>query len=373
MSTTTQWTDAFLDSMRRVGDPTVDAAIAEVYNLHLEDRVRMILRDFDENSEPVPPNLPPLLTQYFQDACTLPDWADPTVLARGKAIFGRYAPHVVVTLLCSSLPMCYAAASGVQVLYRSQRLTGDIFRRIGETAQFVVDAMQEDSFTPAGRGRRSAQKIRLLHTTIRHHLSGAPDWNPAWGTPINQEDLSGTLFSFSVQVLRGLDTFGLEVSQQERDDYFHIWRVIGHLLGVDDRLNPAEYEDGAALMDTILARQWAPSVEGQAMMKALIDYMKRALPGPALDGLPASLVRELAGDQCADILAVDKANWTKLALEADSILTSAISEVTGHDKTVQILASELGMLALQGGLRIAGGGRRFQWRVPTGLTDTDET
>jgi hypothetical protein len=117
-------------------------------------------------------------------------------MKRGSDVFGRYAPHVASILHCGFLPVCYGGAKGVEVLYRTKRIHGQVFRRIMETAQVVVDALDEDGLGPRGRGRRSAQKIRLLHATIRHFLH--TDWDMSRGLPINQEDLAATIFSFSV-------------------------------------------------------------------------------------------------------------------------------------------------------------------------------
>lgn len=68
---------------------------------------------------------------------------------------------------------------------------------------------------------------------------------------------------------------------KDRDAFFHIWRVIGHILGVDERVNPAEFDDGAALFDTILQRQQAPSEARTALTKGVLDFIREVLPGPA--------------------------------------------------------------------------------------------
>jgi hypothetical protein len=359
------WTDEFMDGMRLVGDRVVDDAISEVYDLGVQDRVRDILHDFDENMELVPAGLPPLLTAYFEQAATLPPWADPVRMERGNKLLGAYAPHVITCLMCYSLPICYACDKGVQVLYRSTRLTDDVFRRIGETAQFVVDAMQPYAFGPGGRGRRSAQKIRLLHTTIRHHVSRLDDWDPAFGVPINQEDLAGTLGSFSTAVILGLGKLGVRLTPEECEDYFHVWRVIGDMLGLVEPLNPDNFADGRDLLDLITTRQWSSSVAGTTLSDALLGFMQRPLEG--LEGLPPSLLRHLAGDECADILGVPPADWTALGIELASSLTWFVKEMTNEDHVQSKLASHLGLSLLNAGLRLTNRGERYVWRVPTGL------
>jgi hypothetical protein len=91
-------------------------------------------------------------------------------MERGNDLFGRYAGHMLTILHCYSLPACFAAAKGVEVLYRTKRLQHQVSRRILETGQFLIDVLDEGGLGPHGRGRRSAQKVRLLHATIRHFL-----------------------------------------------------------------------------------------------------------------------------------------------------------------------------------------------------------
>lgn len=148
-----------------------------------------------------------------------------------------------------------------------------------ETSQFVVDVLDDGGLEPQGRGLRSAQKIRLLHATMRYHVGRQDDWNRAWGLPVNQEDLAGTLMSFSVVIPRGLGRLGVDLPTEDRDAFFHVWRVVGHVLGVDDQLNPPSFDDGAELFDAVLRRQQKSSDAGIALTKAVLDFIREVLPG----------------------------------------------------------------------------------------------
>lgn len=191
-------------------------------------------------------------------------------MERGGDLFGRYAGHMITILHCSSLPACFGAAKGVEVLYRTKRLHHQTSRRILETGQFLIDALDEGGLGPRGRGRRSAQKIRLLHATIRHFLRNRTDWDMSLGLPLNQENLAATICSFSVMVPRGLAKLGVDLPTQDRDDFFHIWNVIGHPMGVDERLTPRDFDDGEALTDKIMNHRWASSEAGRVITKALL-------------------------------------------------------------------------------------------------------
>ncbi|MEU9144998.1 oxygenase MpaB family protein [Streptomyces sp. NPDC048349] len=364
----TKWTDELLDPLRKAGDPPADAAIEEIYALGRQEQVREALLVLGGNSQAVPDGLPPKLQEYFSHSSVLPQWADEVLVARGQSLLGRYQGHIVTTLLCGSLPLCYGCGDGAQVLYRSTRLTQGVFRRLMETAQFVVDVLEPGSLKPGARGVRSAQKIRLLHATMRYHLARKDDWDTSWGVPVNQEDLAATLMSFAVIIPQGLARLGVELPAQDRDAFFHIWRIIGHIMGVNERVDPASYEDGTALVDAVLRRQQRPSEAGTVLTKSVLDFIREVLPTPLFAGVGPSLIRHLAGNRAADVVSVPPADITQLALTVQSPLSLGYGKA---GDTVPLLAkasNELGLAVFKQGLRLSNKGRRYQWQVPTGLT-----
>ncbi|MBW5483772.1 oxygenase MpaB family protein [Streptomyces bambusae] len=362
------WTDELLDPKRKTGDPLADRAIEEIYVQGREEEVREALGTLGRNAGPVPDGLPDRLREYFAASEVLPPWTDPALVRRGQGLLGRYQGHITTNLLCASLPLCYACGNGAQALNLSTRLTEGVFRRLMETAQFVVDVLDTGGLDPAGRGIRSAQTIRLLHATMRYHLSRHESWDTAWGVPVNQEDMAGTLLSFSVVIPKGLAKLGVELPTADRDAFFHTWRVVGHVLGIEERLNPERFDDGAALMDAILERQQQPSEAGTRLTKGVLDFIRECLPGPMFAGVGPSLIRHLAGDHAADIVSVPPADLTKLALQATNPLSFGYGR-TGD--TVPLLAkasNELGLAVFKQGLLLTNKGRRYRWQVPTGLT-----
>ncbi|GGU64991.1 hypothetical protein GCM10010211_32620 [Streptomyces albospinus] len=364
-----RWTDEQLNALRRTGDPLADAAISETYALGRQEQVRQTLLGFGRNSDAIPDGLPPQLQRYFEESAVLPGWADAALLDRSHVLLGRYQSQIVSTLLCGSLPLCYGCGNGAQVLARSQRLTSGVYRRLMETAQFVVDVLDKGGLGPDGRGLRSAQKIRLLHATMRYHTSQLGDWDAdTWGLPVNQEDLAGTLMSFSVEIPRGLARLGVELPRQDRDALFHTWRVIGHVLGVTGEVNPATFDDGTQMFDTILARQQRPTEAGTALTKAVLDFIRDVLPGPAFAGVGPTLIRHLIGDEAADLVQVPAADATKALLQAQSALNLGYSKGSDAVPVVANAAGELGTVIFKSGLRLTNKGRRHEWQVPTGLT-----
>src|SRR5262249_45188084 len=144
---------------------------------------------------------------YFKRTAALPAFADPARIARAQDLFTRYGWQVAVGLFCSSLPQAYAAKKGAKVLGYTQALSRHVRQRIFETAQFIFDAMDPGGLAKDGRGVRAAQKVRLMHAAIRHLVlkDRQRPYDPvAFGLPVNQEDMAGTLMTFSCVTLDAL-------------------------------------------------------------------------------------------------------------------------------------------------------------------------
>ena len=92
----------------------------------------------------------------------------------GEDFFGRWGLYVPLVLMCSSLPECYAAAKGVQVLQLTARLASDTKRRVVETAQMVLDVMAPGGMQPGARGYRTVRKVRLMHAGVRYLIENDP-------------------------------------------------------------------------------------------------------------------------------------------------------------------------------------------------------
>ena len=130
-------------------------------------------------------------------------------------------PEAIANLLCYSLPFCYAARKGVQVLALTSRLYTNPTRRVVETAQIVVAVPRPGGLAAGGTGVRTAQKVRLMLAGVRHQIGSYPGWNPEFGKPINQEDMAGTLLSFSWVIIDGLRQLGLHIDEQRAEALLH--------------------------------------------------------------------------------------------------------------------------------------------------------
>jgi ER-bound oxygenase mpaB/B'/Rubber oxygenase, catalytic domain len=371
-----RWTDELLDGMRLVGDRAADEPVRAVLERGGVDQVNAIMETLVRVDQPVPEELPDELEDYLDKTLILPDWADSDRIERGQRLFETWGPQICLCLFCASLPSSYAAANGVQVLDRTAQLElkTDRKRRITETGLFLIDACYVGGLGDDGKGRRTIQKVRLMHAAVRQLIKGRalqqPDvWNfKEFGEPINQEDLAGTRLAFAGAVADSLPRLGVRLAAKDIDAYLHLWNVIGHLLGIDDKLLVHDLEDAIALADTIRRRQFKESGAGRRMTTALLEFLNEITPGRHIDRrVYPALIRHLITDGIADMLDVppstlvdDLGRFTRLI---DWFLVHVVRQPDRLSRLAQPVSREL----LKGMLTLPRGGERPPFAIPDRL------
>lgn len=388
------WTTKELESWRAVGDPLADAVIREIYDDARSVTAVNNLLNLMVRHDVAPPNeLPPAARRYFQLSSELPPWVDEAAITKGEEVFMRYGLLSLTSLICASLPACYAMRNGVHVLGITQQLGAHTHRRIYETAQMVIDVMARGGLSAGGRGVRSSQKVRLMHAAMRYLLTVDPDavdgalrsdrslagamvskaWDPSWGAPINQEDMAFTLQTFSTVMLTAWERLGVLLDPAEREAYYHCWRVVGHLLGVDESLNPPTADEGEALFEAVRAHQAGSSAQGRTLTRALAHTVAQTLDVPFSGEAVTLLTRHLAGDATADMLGVPAGSTVgSLALTALTVTVraaSALREGVGDEiPMVHRVSAWVGQKLVERIAQLDRGGARL-FHLPTELRD----
>ncbi len=277
--------------MRHRTDPVADRAAEALFQSHNIRGVTKFL-DFlarNDSSVEVPLDgfsLPQGLKDYFNDLSHFQfTEKEKELFDRVSDTFELFGPLIAANLAVRSLLKQYAATKATNVLRITTLLTDFTDRRVTETFQFVLDVMQKGWYLPTGRGIRSIQKLRLIHALIRHRIKHGMTsetqgkWDMAWGEPINQEDMIFANQTFSCEVLEGLQQVGIELSEEQREDYFSAWVLIGKALGVDPSLEASNFAEGAALQQQIYDRQFTlPNHNAPPLAKALVKWLDNVIP-----------------------------------------------------------------------------------------------
>jgi mpaB/rubber oxygenase-like protein len=361
-----QWTDKFLDDMRLRGDEPADKAVEALYTRHELDGVQHLMNLLVRNDDVPHADLPGEIKDYLANTPDVPAPSRDTVLA-GQQLFAEYGSEMAMLLAFCSLPVAYSARKGVQVLYRTGYLSNRPLLRVAQTSQMILDVMTPGGLDPDGLGRRSAQKVRLMHAAVRYLLRNDPKtpWPDEYGFPINQEDLAGTLMSFSVGVLRGLEKLQIDVTREQAHSYIETWNVVGRMMGIAEALIPSTVVDANALTDRIFSRQFKPSREGRLLTDALRDVMKsRIVPG--FRGLVDAMFRYLLPVEVADGFGIPHRPLEAAVIEA-GIPTAHWLDVLLGGAARRRMFREFSIEVLRVLTFVEAGGRRTRFNLPPGL------
>jgi hypothetical protein len=311
------WSEQFLDSMRQIEDPPLDALMLEIYDkggIPALDALKNYLYHWN-----LPPDdgVPQSIRDFMAQPVKYPSFIDFKKIALAEDLFIAYGPVSTVTLLLNAVPRFFTNAAGARSFYLAQIFSKESLRvRMREVPQFVINIAQRgglsqttkaDGTVVKGPGIISAQKLRLAHARIRIILkAGKPPkgWNHAeLGQPINQEDLAEALMHFSMSTVDGLELIGIYQTAEERAATLEAWRAVGFLLGEIDELQPTSVAEALWLRDTIMVRHMASTMEAKSLIGQMLAIMAEFLPW-FYRNLPAALMRNQLGDKIADMVGV---------------------------------------------------------------------
>ena len=306
MSDSTKWTNELLDEMRKHGDPLADEAAAALFNAvkgSTEAEIgafitAFVSHDFTKawvNKKAIPD--PPELIRYFENFDDFKfNTQEINYLEKGADLFEKHGPWITFALGVRSLLKQYAHTKAIEVLRLTTLLVSHVNRRIMETMQFVLDVMEDDWYIKGADGSlklnlhhpglMSIKKLRLLHAMIRYRIlnrmydTRLGDYNEqVLGYPINQEDMVFAVHTFSLEIIEGLREMRIVVSDEEAENYFQCWKLIGRGLGVRRELEPENYQDAIALQNTIYKRHFTlPNGVGPDLSKALMGWFTQTVP-----------------------------------------------------------------------------------------------
>ena len=301
---TSKWSVEMLEEKRKHTDPLADQVVATIIKSGYEEKINEVFHTLIKNEsfsedtfKGFPDEVRKPVTDYFNTTKILPDWVDDAQVKIGENIFSLYGPEISMLLNVKSLPLCYACSKGAKVLYMTGRLSdknGNIdplARRLMETAQMIINVMAPGGLSAGGKGIVTMQKVRLIHASIRYFIKNPALNKAGWdveevGEPINQEDMAGTLMSFAALIIKGLEQLNITLTEQEENAYMHCWRIVGHVMGVDEDLIPTNYADGWDLGIAIMGNQAAESSWGQELTNSCISFLQSIIPGNLFDDVP---------------------------------------------------------------------------------------
>ncbi|MGA4844301.1 oxygenase MpaB family protein [Streptomyces sp. G45] len=301
-----------MDALRTAGDELADATVAALFDRGEVGKFNTLMRYVSTAGAPLPEGLPDVARAYLEATSAPPPWVDWAEMEKARLFFLDNNVHISTALSFASMPACYVVPHVARLLSATHALRYPS-KRMAETGQFTVYLMQPGAFEAGSRFIPAAQKVRLLHASIRHHLTRENRWDTeALGTPICQEDMIGGQMFFSLLVLDSLHRLGVHMSTEGAEAYYYAWRVVGAMLGVDQDAVPKTVDEARQFHDLYMVRHMGPSDEGAHLTRQLIDLYEDVVPGTFLDPIVSALIRYLVGDTCANWLQVPQTRWDTL-------------------------------------------------------------
>ncbi|WP_237047839.1 oxygenase MpaB family protein [Lentzea guizhouensis] len=356
-----------LSALMYEGDPPADAVIADLVGSGRTGEVNRVLAEFRGNDTPIPENLPPSVRDYLVATDSPPAWMDAERVARAHEFFLDDGVHVASVLSFGAMVNCYAQPRPSKVLTLTHRLNQP-HRRLSETSQFVLDMMEPNAFGGGGGFVPTIQKTRLIHAAVRYFVSRSPEWDlETEGVPVCQQDLLGALLIFSVQVVEGMRRIGISVTDTEAEDYYHVWRVAGAVLGIREDAMPETFAEAEELSATMVRASYAPSPEGVELTRNLIALYEKFIPGKAFDGVVAAMVRQVVDPEVADWLEVPHSKGWTAAVRTGERLMRAFERGEDNNRVARAVLDKAGVLLLGASVRTLTNGQSTTLNVPACL------
>lgn len=226
-----------------------------------------------------------------------PSWVDFDLLQAGQRLGLALAPATGAVLLLGGLMEVYSVPSIADALGATHRLETRTWQRILETGRFIHDIHLCGSLSQTGEGTRSIARIRLVHAMVRTRLKARGR------DAITQPEMAFTLCAHSHVVRRGLGELGIVLTDAEARAHQHMWRLVGHIMGVDRHFLPTSPRQEAKLYRTLGPQlRGGDPASGRQLAQSAIETIAEYAHLPT--SLVTATVRRLVNRPLCDQLGV---------------------------------------------------------------------
>jgi len=221
-------------------DETGDEVVKDVYWVKKFKEASAEIEHYIRNGVSEKDNIPESVKKLFGQTQQIPEWLDYNLLKSGAELCMRSNLDSLISLRDYCLIGGYDYAYLNKPLTATEALKKGAVKRLSETLDFWVNVTRYDALEIHARGYEFAIKTRLIHSyarlSIKKHYK---QWDTEnWGEPINSWDMMATYIGFSLVFLHSLQKLGNTFSKEEEDGIFHLWKYVGYLLGIPERLLP---------------------------------------------------------------------------------------------------------------------------------------
>lgn len=305
----------------RTGDRLADAVVADFARLPKGAGMTM-LTDATQNGIDAVPDAPDSLKALFAQVDEIPEWVDWQKIDRASSHLLRHRAAYGITMGAAGLTVGATNSIAGRPLVLTGRYVSEVAVRSVETGSWIRDILVPGALRRDKAGFAKTLRVRTIHAFVRRHLISSGQWDTkSWGTPISQSYMAFTLIEFGWLALRAMRSLGTRLTDSERDDVYHLYRYVGHLIGVQPELNPVNEAEQIRVEQIYVQCAPGPEDSDREFVRALnTDYLgpeiARGLPGKDEDkkrrmavGIVDGLTRSFVGDRAADELKIPDTKW----------------------------------------------------------------
>lgn len=245
-----------------------------------------------------------------------PDWLDHDRLDRAADALIRHTAALGIVLGAASLVRGAGNTIAGKPLAVTGRYVSQPAVRSVEVGEWLRQVLTPGGMRRGGDGFAYTVRVRMIHAHVRKMLWRSGDWDEAaWGVPIPQPYMAFTMAEFGHIALDAMEKLGVRFSDDELDDIYHLWRYVGHVVGMTEDLNPASAADHIRIEELYRLTSPGPGPDDRDFVVALTDdylvpELANVLPGPrkwrraTATSLMHGLQRVFIGDDDADALGI---------------------------------------------------------------------
>ncbi|MCG8313937.1 MAG: DUF2236 domain-containing protein [Pseudomonadales bacterium] len=253
-----------------MGDPLADAVVAMYKDLPAGQGRKLLDKALEDGIGSVA-NPPQPLVDLFAQVDDEPIWLDRDKIKLACEVSRRVGVSGELVLRNFALMGGYLGGAAAKPLVFTGQLDRMTPRRLVETGKFWMDVTTIGGLERDQEGFKSAVRVRMMHAQVRAMLVNSDQWDMGWGHPINQWDSMATILEFSSIFLTGLRALGFIFTKKEREAVIHLWRYVGYLMGVEERILPANEVDSMRALYLAAATVTGDDEDTQALGTALAD------------------------------------------------------------------------------------------------------
>ncbi|MBF6229278.1 DUF2236 domain-containing protein [Nocardia abscessus] len=283
----------------QAGDPPADAVVAMIRRLPTGEGRRLFETAVEQGIDAIE-DPPDELVAFFA-AVDVPYWVDTDRLDLACRVIGRTGAAGITALAMLALMGGYMASRVAKILVGTGDLERMAPRRIAQTTKWFTEVTTPGGLQRHAPGFTNTLRVRLMHAMVRAGMNRRPDWDyAAWDHPVNQSTIAGTTLLFAVAHLAGSQALGLHFDRAERAAIYHLWRYVGHLLGCDPAILPADESDYWKLFWLQADYEFrTPDADSIRLAQALMRAIGPAVAGEGCEPRHDLIRRVVTGLMCA--------------------------------------------------------------------------